>query len=197
MGQKVQGSSFSSVARDAPELAALQGLGFSCSKATRSKAPEPQQSNAQQSSRAAAKQRAVKLRSLAPELAALPQSNAQQAPEPGSGACCVAAKQRAASSGAWLRSLLCCGKATLQQSKQASKKMKKGSYLFVCAPAAPAPQPQLQLPLQPLQLHSSSSTAPAPAAPAPQLQLQLQPLQLHSRPRSLELWRWSEGGWGW
>ncbi len=83
MGQKVQGSSFSSAARDAPELAALEGLGFSCSKAMRSKVPEPQQSNAQQSSRAAAKQRAVKqgaakLRSLAPELAALPQSNAQQ-----------------------------------------------------------------------------------------------------------------------
>ncbi len=88
MGQKVQGSSFSSAARDAPELAALQGLGFSCSKATRSKAPEPQQSNAQQSSRAAAKQRAVKLRSQ------VQQSKAQQ------------------SSGAWLRSLLRCRKAT-------------------------------------------------------------------------------------
>jgi hypothetical protein len=35
--------------------------------------------------------------------------------------------------------------------------MKKGSYLFVCAPAVPAPQPQL--PLQPLQLHSSSSSS--------------------------------------
>jgi hypothetical protein len=61
MGQKVQGSSFSSAARDAPELVALQGLVAakqraaklrSHSKATRSKAPEPQQSNAQQSFRA-------------------------------------------------------------------------------------------------------------------------------------------------
>jgi len=54
MGQKVQGSSFSSAVRDAPELAALQGLVVakqrvakqrsklrSRSKATRSKAPEP------------------------------------------------------------------------------------------------------------------------------------------------------------
>jgi hypothetical protein len=155
MGQKVQGSFFSSAARDAPELAALQGLVaakqraaklWSHSKATRNKAPEPQQNNAQQSK---AQQSNVQ------------QSKAQQ------------------SSGAWLRSLLRCGKATrskatrsklrslapelaatqraaklrslapklaaLRQSnaaaKQASKKMKKGSCLFVCAPAAPAPQP--------------------------------------------------------
>ncbi len=135
MGQKVQGSSFSSATRDVPELAALQGLVAakqraaklrSHSKTTRSKAPEPQQSKAQQSN---ARQSNTQ------------QSNAQQ------------------SSGAWLWSLLRCGKATLQQSKQASKKMKKGSYLFVCAPAVPAPQPQLQLPLQPLQLHSSSSSS--------------------------------------
>ncbi len=128
MGQKVQGSSFSSAARDAPELAVLQGLVAakqraaklrSHSKATRSKAPEPQQSNAQQSSGAccvATKQRTAKLRSQASELVAT---------------------QRAAK----LWSLLRCDKATLQQSKQASKKMKKGSYLVVCAPTAPAPQP--------------------------------------------------------
>jgi len=45
MGQKVQGSSFSSAARDVPELAALQGLvatssGVCCVAATSSHAPE-------------------------------------------------------------------------------------------------------------------------------------------------------------
>ncbi len=45
MGQKVQGSSFSSIARDAPELAALQGLvaassGVCCVAAASSHAPE-------------------------------------------------------------------------------------------------------------------------------------------------------------
>jgi len=113
MGQKVQGSSFSSTARDAPELAALQGL-----------------------------------------VAA------------SSGVCCVAAASSHAPE-----------LAALQQAS-------KTSYLFVCA----------WVPLQLQQLRSNSSnSAPAPAAPAPQPQLQL---PLHSRPRSLELWRWSEGGVG-
>jgi hypothetical protein len=92
MGQKVQGSSFSSTARDAPELAALQGLvaassGVCCVAAASSHTPEL----------AALQQQASrnKLRSQAPELAAivaLQQSNATQASEPGSGACYVVRK---------------------------------------------------------------------------------------------------------
>ncbi len=149
MGQKVQGSSFSSAARDAPELVALHGLVAAKQRAAKLR------SRSSEACCVAAKQCAAKLRSLAPELAALRQSNAQQS-------------NVQQSSEAWLRSLLRCGKATRNKTPEpsfeacciaASKKMKKGSYLFVCAPAAPAPQPQLQLPLQPLQLHSSSSSS--------------------------------------
>jgi hypothetical protein len=77
---------------------------------------------------------ASKLSSQAPELAAIAalqqskvtrnkathnKATRSKAPQPGFGACCVAAKQRA----------------TKQRvaSKQASKKKKKTSYLFVCA----------------------------------------------------------------
>jgi hypothetical protein len=89
MGQKVQGSSFSTTARDVPELAALQGLvaassGVCCVAAASSHTPE-----------LVALQQQVgrsKQASLAPELAALQESNA--------------------SSEAWLRSLLRCSKAT-------------------------------------------------------------------------------------
>jgi len=121
MGQKVQGSSFSSTARDAPELATLQGLvaasfGVCCVAAASSHAPE---------------------------LAALQQQ---------------ASRSKQASFGARLRSLLRCG-------KQASKKKKKTSYLFVCA----------WVPLQLQQLRSSSScsnstaTAPAPTPQPPEV----------------------------
>jgi hypothetical protein len=73
MGQKVQGSSFSSTARDAPELAALQGL-----------------------------------------IAA------------SSGVCCVAVASSHAPELAALQQ-------QVSRSKQANKKKKKTSYLFVCA----------------------------------------------------------------
>jgi len=162
MGQKVQGSSFSSTARDAPELAALQGLvatssGVCCVATASSHAPELAALQQQASKLRSQQATQCKLRSLLrckkatqcsgawlPSL--LRYKKATQAPEPGSRACCVAA------------------------SKQARL------LTFSCARGSRS---------------NSSNSAPAPAAPAPQPQLQL---PLHSRPRSLELWRWSEGG---
>jgi hypothetical protein len=107
MGQKVQGSSFSSTARDAPELAALQGLvaassGVCC---------------------------VIAASSHAPKLAALQQ-------QASSGACCNccvaakqcaakqrAAKQRAAKLQAWLRSLLRCSKGTRRKLQSLAPKL--------------------------------------------------------------------------
>jgi hypothetical protein len=108
------------------------------------------QSNAQKAPELAAKQCIESSGAWLRSLLRCGKATRNKAPEPGSGACCVMAKQRAAK----LRSLAP-KLAALRQSntQQASKQeMKKTSYLFVCAPAAPAPQPQLQL-------HSSSSTA--------------------------------------
>jgi hypothetical protein len=74
MGQKVQGSSFSSAARDAPELTVLQGLVVAKKRATKQRA-------AKLRSRSKATRNKVtqrKLRSLAPELAALQQASKQE-----------------------------------------------------------------------------------------------------------------------
>jgi len=112
MGQKVQGSSFSSTARDAPKLAALQGLVAASSGA--GQAPEF----------VVLQQQALTLQSLlhcsskqAPEpeiLRSLLLCNSKQAPEllkklwRSSEACCVVAARKLAPEPEILRSLLCC-----------------------------------------------------------------------------------------
>ncbi len=135
MGQKVQGSSFSSTARDALELVALQGLvaasfGVCCVAAASSHAPElaalQQQASCNKQASSGAWFRSLlrcskatqrKFRSLAPELAALQQASKQ------------ARKRRR------LLTFSCARGSRSNPSNSAP------------APAAPAPQPQLQLPL--------------------------------------------------
>jgi hypothetical protein len=114
MGQKVQGFSFSSIARDTPELAALQGLVAASSGA--GQAPEfvvlQQQALTLRSLLLQrSKLEPEKLRSLlrcnskqAPELTALQQQASKLWNRRSSGACCVATASKLRS----FRSLLRC-----------------------------------------------------------------------------------------